>query len=285
MHGLVCRQWIFKMNISTFYKNKVVIITGSSMGIGKELAKQILACGGKVVITGRNAMRLQAVAAEFSEYEQALLMHVGDVSDYENDKTLIEKTIRHFGKLDVLINNAGLSGFGEVETLNASAIRQVIDTNIYGSLFPVMAALPELKKTGGSILFISSLAGFYGLPSYSAYSLSKMSLRALAQSLEIEMKSKNIFVGISYIGFTENEDEKKTLSPSGEWVNVPKRPKLLTNSRQKTATQLLKQIKNKKKIKTHSFFGKSISIISRLFPFLLGSIYKWNYQKRLPPQS
>jgi len=99
------------MNSSEFYKNKVVLITGASMGIGKDLALQVIQYGGKVTITGRNEQRLLAVQDEFQAYSEKLLIHKGNVANYENVVELIEKIILHFGRLDVLINNAGMSTF------------------------------------------------------------------------------------------------------------------------------------------------------------------------------
>lgn len=187
------------MNPSIFFKDKVAVITGSSMGIGKELAKQILINGGKVVLTGRNRARLESTKDEFEMYFDSILIHQGDVTNFELNQILVTKTIERFGRLDILITNAGLSGYGEVEMLKPGVARQIIDTNIYGTLFPIMVALPELKKTKGSVLIISSIAGFYGLPDYSAYSLSKMALRALAQSLRVELKTSFCRYSISWV--------------------------------------------------------------------------------------
>ena len=156
------------MDISSFYKDKVVLITGATMGIGKELARQVLVNGGKVVITSRDSVRLQKTEQEFAIYNTSVLGVNTDVVNYENNEILIQKAVKRFGKLDVIITNAALSCYGAIEIIKPGVARQVIDVNIYGSLFPVIAALPELKKTQGSILFISSVAGLYGIPEYSA---------------------------------------------------------------------------------------------------------------------
>jgi NADP-dependent 3-hydroxy acid dehydrogenase YdfG len=268
----------------SYYTNKVVIITGGSAGIGKEIARQILEQGGKVVLTGRNNERLQAVLSEFSIYQKNILLHQGDIANMESNEEMVAKTIICFGKIDVLINNAGLSCFGEVEKMTAETARQIIDTNIYGSLYPVIACLPELKKTKGAVLFISSVAGLHGLPGYSAYSLSKMSLKGLAQSLRAELQNE-VFVGISYVGFTENESDKKTMNEKGEWVKVPQRPKLLTFTREKTVSKLLNQIKNRKHSQIQSLLGNFTGIFSRYFPNVLGLILSLNYRNTQPKYS
>jgi NADP-dependent 3-hydroxy acid dehydrogenase YdfG len=262
---------------NTFFKDKVVIITGSSMGIGKELAHQVLKAGGKVVLTARNAAKLENVKKDFNMFTDNILAHPSDATDYSQDVSLIKSTIDRFGKLDILITNAGLSCFGEVENTLPEVARQVIDTNIYGSLFPIMAAIPELKKTKGSIMLISSLAGLHGMPGHAPYSISKMSLKALAQSLRIELQHTGIYVGIAYLGFTVNEKEKKTLNAVGDWEAVPQRPKKLTASREETAVKILDQIKNKKHANAHFLFGKITSFLSRIFPYLLFRLLKKNF--------
>ncbi|MBL7857599.1 MAG: SDR family oxidoreductase [Cyclobacteriaceae bacterium] len=268
------------MSLSKFYQGKVVLITGASMGIGKELAKQVLAHGGKVAITARNESRLNAVIEEFNTYTENILVHAGDATDYSSNQKLVEKIIARFGKLDILINNAGMSCYGEVETLQPSVAEQVININIYGSLYPAMSAIPELKKSKGSILFVSSIAGFHGIPGYSTYSLSKMALTGLSQSMRTELKSSNIYVGISYVGFTENEEDKKTLSPNGQLEKVPPRPKRLTATRETTARLLLHQIMHRKHSASHSFLGSFTNVLSRYAPALLSYFLSRNYHKQ-----
>ena len=269
------------MNSAEFYKNKVVLITGASMGIGKELALQVLQNGGKVTITGRNEARLIAVQDEFQEYSEKLLIHKGNVANYENVVELIEKIILHFGRLDVLINNAGMStDFGELEIITDKVVDEIIDTNVKGALFPSMAAIPKLKETKGSIIFISSVAAFQGIPAYSLYSLSKMALTALVQSLRIENKKAGVFVGIAYIGFTENETEKRTLSHDGKLKKVPVRNKLITRPRSLTAKIILNQIANRRPRVYHSFFGKLIFILSKFIPIVTNIMYEQIYNNK-----
>ena len=103
-----------------FYKDKVVLITGSSMGIGKELAHQVLLKGGKVFLTARSKSKLIETASEFQQYHNAVRFKNCDVSDYSSNVILIQEVIKAFGKLDVLITNAGMSCYGEVEVTDAN---------------------------------------------------------------------------------------------------------------------------------------------------------------------
>jgi len=265
------------MNLTRFYTNKVVLITGGSQGIGKELAKQVLAHQGKVVITARNAEMLALVKKEFAPYENSLMIHAGDVTNYQDNIELVNKIITRFGRLDVLITNAGISAYGEIESMKPEVATQVINTNIYGTLFPIMAAIPELKKSQGSILLVSSVAGFSGIPGNSAYSLSKMSLIALAESLRIELDRYQIFVGIAFPGFTKNDPNKKTMNPMGDLEKVSERPNNLTLSREKMASNFLAQIMNKKYYKVFTIFGWLAHFTSKYFPAIFHYILKKNY--------
>ena len=269
------------MKSSFFFKNKVVLITGASMGIGKSLALQVLQYGGSVAITGRNETRLLAVQDEFQAYSEKLLIHKGEIANYENVLDLIKKIILHFGRLDVLINNAGMStDFGELEFITHKVADEIIDTNVKGALFASMAAIPKLKETKGSILFISSIAAFRGIPAYSLYSLSKMALTALTQSLRLENKKNGVFVGIAYVGFTENETEKRTLSHDGKLEKVPVRNKLITRPRSITSKIILNQIANRRARVYHSSFGKLIYVLSKYAPNITNIMYERIYLNR-----
>lgn len=266
------------MKKTGFYKDKVVVITGSGMGIGKEIARQVLNQGGSVVLTGRNPDRLSAAASEFREFKERVHYLAGDVSCPLFSNKLIQDSVARFGRLNLLINNAGLSCYGKTEEVTPEVMKQVIDTNIYGSLFPIRAALPELKKTNGRIMLISSIAAFHGLPGYSAYSLSKMSLTALAQSLAAELKKDGVLVCLAFVGFTENDPLKRTLSPDGSGEPVPARPKLLTSPRERTAARILNQLSRGDFASTHSLLGKATSAASRFFPGLTRALFALSHK-------
>ena len=143
------------MKIETFFKNKVVLITGGSQGIGKELARQVLESGGRVVLTGRDQAKLDSALEDFNPYSEDVMIRAGDVGDFSDAEPLIDSVLSQFGQLDVVINNAGLAGYGEVKDLSQAAVDTIIDTNIKGSIYISRAAIPHLKQDG-SILFIST---------------------------------------------------------------------------------------------------------------------------------
>lgn len=265
------------MNLSEFYTNKVFWITGGSQGIGLALAGQILANGGKVAISARNPVKLKLLEKVFGEYGDALLIHAGDATDYKDDELMVATIIAHFGKLDGVITNAGISCYGELEKSSMDVAKHVIDTNIYGTMFPIKAAIPELKKTNGSILLVSSVAGFSGLPAYSAYSMSKMSLIALSESLRLELDAYGIFVGIAFPGFTQNHPDKRILNAKGEEEAVPLRPKKLTTNTEDMATNFLEQIKKRRHSGNYTLMGGFTQFLSKFFPQIFYLILKKRY--------
>jgi short-subunit dehydrogenase len=260
-------------------KNKVFIITGSCQGIGKELAKQVLLNGGKVVFNSRNKERKVAIQYLMDEHPKNSLFLVADVTNENESKLLVEKTIEHFGQIDVLVNNAGMSAFGTLKDTSLKVVSEIISSNLNGPINVTHFAIPHLIKTKGKILFISSLAGFHGLPNYSLYSCSKMALTALYQSLKKELLYDGVFVGIAYVGFTQNDIEKKTFSPNGELEEVPHRNRFKVASKKNTATLILNQISNGKEVRVHSFIGKMAFRISRYAPFVMNYMLLRNYRK------
>jgi short-subunit dehydrogenase len=232
------------------------------------------------VITGRTEARLQSVLNEFQNHNENMLIHVGDVVNYEGNINLIKKIIKYFGRLDVLINNAGVSTYGELEMLNCKVVDELINTNVKGAIFLYKAAISELKRTKGSVLFISSIAGFRGLPGYSIYSLSKMALTALTQSIRIENKTSGVFIGIAYVSFTENETNKSRLSVDGKLELIPKRNSRFVQSREATGKMLLHQIARKVPESTHSFIGKLSLVLCKYLPSIVNLMLTRNYQKQ-----
>jgi len=258
---------------------KVFLITGSTQGIGKELATQIIRLGGKVVFNSRNKEKISSVGILLEQYKNQCCFIAADVSNPKEAEILISKTIDHYGKIDVLINNAGVSGYGQLLESTPIVIEEIIKSNILGSIFPTRFALPHLINSKGKVIFISSLAALHGLPGYSLYSSSKMALTALYQSLKKELQMKGVFVGIAYVGFTQNDAEKKTFTPDGTRVEVPERGKFKVATKEKTARLIINQIVNEEGLKLHSAMGKIAFVMSRLFPSLLHHIYFCNFKK------
>ena len=263
----------------TYFKDKVVIVTGSSGGIGKELARQLLGFGGKVVLNGRNESRLRETQRELSEFGETAIC-AGSVAEEDVCRRLVRTAINCFGKLDVLINNAGVSMEGEIENVSPSVFRNVIETNYLGSVFATQAAIPYLRETKGGVYFVSSAAAISGLPRFSVYSSSKMALRGLAESLRIELAGTGVYVGLGLLGFTENDPRKVILGPNGNTIPQPNRDFIPPQSVELTAKQILSAIERKKSKSVFTGFGKLMAAVQWLAPWLVRSLVSYQYRKR-----
>ncbi len=248
--------------------NKVVFVTGSSKGIGKTCAIELLKSGAKVVINGRNETYLKQTAAELGKYGGELMEIVADVSDSKACEEALESIIARFGRLDVLILNAGLSSYGLIEDTSDEVLYNVMKVNAMGPFIAARTALPYIKKSKGSIVFISSLAGMHGIPRSSVYSMSKMALTALAQSLKTEMSGKGVHIGIIYVGFTQNDPDKMAIGPDGTIRPIQDRPGWIQQSPTKVARLILRNVKWRKFISILSPMGKVMAFFSRYFPKL-----------------
>lgn len=253
----------------SYFKNKTAIVTGSGMGIGKAVALELCKAGANVVLNGRNGERLEKTYQEFLQAGFPVAAVQGDVTKFSDCNTLIEKALNTFGQVDFLITNAGVSMRERFENLQPEIFSQVIESNINGSAFPALTALPHIKKTKGSIVFISSAAGMIGLPTASAYSAGKMALTALAQSMKIELASSGVHIGIVHVGFTKNDDAKRVLNATGELVPVAERPAYLQQTQEQVAKSILSTIRNRRFKVVLTFVGKLNAFMVRFFPGLV----------------
>lgn len=260
-------------------KDKVVIVTGSSMGIGKALAKELAKDGATIVLNGRNNERLQKVQQELEANGAKTIAIAGDVSKIEDCKYLIEEVIKAFGRIDVVIHNAGLSMEGTVEEVRLEVIKKIMEVNYLGVHYLTHFAIPHLKKTKGSLLFGGSNAGVHGLPNYSIYSASKMALTALAESLKIELAADGIHVGIAYIGFTENDPDKTIYDVDGKIINQPIRSNFKTQSPTQVARQMITMIEQRRYKAVFTPIGKLNYFMARFAPWVIRMVVGNNFQK------
>lgn len=261
------------------WKDKVVLITGSSIGIGRKLAEEIGKRGGKIVLNARNENRLISSKNSLLEKGYSVSTCPGDISNYKDCKSIAEHAITKYGRIDVLINNAGISTMSSIEDAEPEVFKKVIDVNLTGSVFMTKAAFTHIKKTKGSILFIGSVAGIHGIPDYAAYSCSKMALTAVVESLKIELYNTGVHIGIAYVGFTENDPEKTFLNNDGKEVPLPLRSKIKQQPVEKVALRLMRMIEKRKYKSTFTFLGNLNNVMNRVFPFLVHRVLSNSYKK------
>jgi len=203
------------MNHHRFYSDKVVVITGSSRGIGREAARLALAAGARVVLNGRDSASVEATRQALGATDR-LLAVASDVSIPEGAEHLVARVLATWGRIDVLINNAGLSMRGAFADLAASTVRTMVEANFLTAVWTTQAALPALRQSKGRVLYVSSLAGVRGFPGVSLYSASKMALAAICQSVRSEERGNGVTAGLILLAFTENDPGKTVLGADGK---------------------------------------------------------------------
>lgn len=256
------------------FRNKVVVITGSSKGIGKAIAMEFLKAGARVVINGRNPVALQATADEFQQMGFNPLAVAGDMSDFSACHELIRKTMEHFMQIDILVNNAGGGFRGTIEETEPDVLKYVIDLNLMSSLYCTKAALDPIKATRGSIVFISALIGLRGIPMNGPYCIAKMGLTALAQTLKLELHGTGVHIGILMVGLTDYDKDKKVIAADGSLIPIQRS---WHHTRQQVANKVLKMITKRKFMLILTPLGKIESIMQRISPsFVEWIIRKYN---------
>lgn len=199
------------------FGNNVVVLTGASVGIGRELALQLAAQGARLVLAARNQAQLEEVAQECRQLGGEVLVVPTDVSDQTQVRHLIEQAVAAYGRIDTLINNAGASMwtfFDEVE--DPALMDKIMQINYMGSVYCTFYALPYLKEAQGRLVAISSLAGKTGVPTRSGYAASKHALVGFFDSLRIELEEAGVSVSLIYPGFVLTEIRKRAYTGNGE---------------------------------------------------------------------
>lgn len=200
---------------------KITVITGASDGIGAEMAHQLAARHGPgigLVLAARDESRLSQVAAQCSALGAQTLVVKTDVSVEQACRELVARTVAHFGRLDALINNAGMSAqalFSDVKAEDLAWYEQLMRINLWGSVWCTHAALPWLKQSRGSIVAVSSLAGLIGIPGRTAYSATKFAMTGFFEALRAELKTAGVSVTTAFPGVVATNIRYHGLNAAG----------------------------------------------------------------------
>ncbi len=197
-------------------QDNVVIITGASAGIGLEVARQLAAQGASLVLAARDRALLDAAVATCSTLGARAIAVATDVAEKEQCQSLIESAVTEFGRIDTLVNNAGISMHARFDELSdISAVDRITRINYFGSVYCTWYALPHLKRSKGRIVAVSSLAGRNGVPTRTLYAATKHAMAGFFDSLRIELKPDGVSVTVVYPGFVATDIAERALGPHG----------------------------------------------------------------------
>ncbi|UOG77100.1 SDR family oxidoreductase [Hymenobacter tibetensis] len=250
------------------FAGQVAIVTGSESGIGRETARALCQQGVAVVLNGRHAQRLAQTLREFELAGFAVTSSLTDVTDYAACEELVAVAVQTFGRLDILVTNASISQRAYFADMHPDVFRQVLDSNVYGTVYPLKAALPHLTRTRGSVTFISSISALNGMPSGSAYCAGKAAVANLSHTLRLELAHTGIHFGVVHIGFTQNDPDKRVLDAAGQPVPIAHRPPRWQKSQAEVAAIILTHIRRRRQRTIISALGRLIVLVHTYLPRL-----------------
>jgi short-subunit dehydrogenase len=258
----------------SYFRGKSVLITGASSGIGEELAWQLAQAGAKLTLAARRREELERVAQRIAAHGGASPLPAPCVvtCDVARDGAMeqaVAEAVRHFGKLDVVFANAGFGVVGAFKKLSVADYRRQFETNVFGVLRTVYAAVPELEKTRGNLALIGSVSGWVSTTGASPYCMSKFAVRALANSITPELRRAGIKLTLISPGFVASNirrvDNRGAVHPDAAdpvpaWIQMPT---------PQAARQILRAVARGKREQIITFHGKVFVAIERFLPWLI----------------
>jgi len=263
--------------MSAYFKDKVVVVTGGTDGIGRALVEALLGMGAKVATCGRNHDKLYHLQ---SEYPSAHLhTMVADVSNENDCRRFMETTNKFFGGIDILINNAGISMRALLKDVSTETLRKVMEINYYGSVYCTKYALPSLIARKGTIVGVSSIAGYRGLPGRSGYSASKYALQGFLEAIRTELMGEGVHVMWVCPGFTTSNIRHAALNKNAEAHGDTPMDEGKLMSAEECAEHILRAIRKKKRTLVLTFTGKRTVFMNKFFPGLADKLaYKFFFK-------
>lgn len=255
-------------------EKKVVCISGVSSGIGKALILKYAREGFAVCGLARNQEKLRELEAELSALHANFLLIQADVSDEAQCKSAIRAVEERYGRLDVLINNAGISMRALFKDTTPDVLKKVMDINFWGTVYLTHAAMPLLLASKGVVCGISSVAGYKGLPARTGYSASKFAMQGFLEALRIENRNTGLGVVVVCPGFTASNIRQTALSATGAPQGESPRDEGKMMAAEKVADIVFKAVKKRKSFEVLTLQGKLVYWINKFFPkFVDGQVY------------
>lgn len=256
-----------------FFQGKAVLITGASSGIGEELAWQLGQAGAQLTLAARRKELLDKLAQRIvAAGKMAPLVVQCDVTQDGSLQKVVEESVRHWGKLDVAIANAGFGVVGPLKKLTLEDYRRQFETNVFGVLRTIYAALPEIEKTKGNIAIIGSVSGWAATPGASPYNMSKFAVRALANAITPELRLTGVKVTLISPGFVASDIRR--VDNQGAFHEHAKEPipAWLIMPTGKAVRQILRAIAKGKRETIITGHGKALVFLERFMPWMIRTV-------------
>lgn len=261
----------------SYFNNKVVVVTGGTDGIGKAMVEKLLEAGAKVATCGRDHDKLYRLQATYPS--SPLHTMLADVSSENDCRRFIETTVKVFGGIDILINNAGISMRALLKEVSTEVLQKVMNINFFGTVYCTKYALPSIIERKGSIVGVSSIAGYRGLPGRSAYSASKFAVQGWLESVRTELLHEGVHVMWVCPGFTASNIRVAALNKDGQSQGESPLEEGSLMTAEECADHILKAIKKKKRSLVMTFTDKRTVIVNKLFPALADKLtYKFFFK-------
>jgi len=258
------------MSVFDFYRGKSVLITGSSSGIGEELAWQLAQLGARLTLTARRRELLDRLAQRVAATGKTVPLVVeADVTRDGDLERAVSETLAAYSNLDVVIANAGFGVVGPIRKLSLYDYRRQFETNVFGVLRTLYAALPALEKSRGHLAIMGSVSGWAASPGASPYSMSKFAVRSLANAITPELRTSGIKVTLISPGFVASNirriDNRGTLhaaakDPIPEWLIMPT---------DKACRQMLRAVARGQREVVVTGHGKVLVALERFTPWII----------------
>ena len=250
--------------MNEFFKDKVVVVTGGSDGIGKALVDALIQQGAKVATCGRNQDKLYDLQIRHSG--KPLHTVVTDVSNLNECRNFIDSTIGFYGGIDVLINNAGISMRALLRDAEIEVITKLMDTNFFGTVYCTKLALDSIIQRKGTIVGVSSIAGFRGLPGRSGYSASKFAVNGFLEAIRTELLDSGVNVMWVCPGFTASNIRNVALNRWGKSQGESPMDEGKMMSSAECAGHILRAVEKRKRTLVLTFTGRRTVFMNKMFP-------------------
>lgn len=258
-----------------YFKDKVVVVTGASSGIGLAVCREFAKNKARLVLAARSEEKMAEIAGELASQTEVIYVRT-DVSVEDDCRKLMEAAVSHFGRIDILVNNAGISMRALFKDLDLDVIRKLMDVNFWGTVYCTKYALPHLLESKGSVVGVISTAGYKGLPARTGYSASKFAINGFLDTLRVENLYNGLHVLVFAPGFTSSNIRKTALLADGAEQGDTPRDEGKMMSAERVARIMLRSIRLRRRRVTLTATSKLLLILIRIFPGLTDRLeYKY----------